>query len=239
MSNNNNNNNTSKPSSSPPVGAPTAPRAMRERNARRAAYPPLTVRRIAPSPGLFQPPTGNPYNARSDANASRRISSDGSMYSQPSGDPRLSARPPILPGRPTRSELSMEQVIASREPTARKIEQRRAEQAALEAQQRQAAAAQQAAAQQAPTVQQQSRGAQQPTANPQQQYQAPVRPHQAAAARAQQAPAPAPKPETKEEKEEREKKERIEAARKRFEEGRGFDDDDEFCPGHRRSAGSI
>ncbi|KAK8045521.1 hypothetical protein PG993_005545 [Apiospora rasikravindrae] len=229
---------------------------MREQQAsRRAAYPPLTVRRIAPPPGLFQPPSGTPYNARSDANASRRISSDGSMYSQPSGDPRLSTTSAAQQARPRRSELSEEQVIATREPAARILQERRAAEAAFDAQQRQVATPPRSVAAEPPSVAMQrslqilqwARGdAEHPVNNRPQQYAAPTRPHQQAAAAAatqrQRSPAPATKSETEEEKEAREareKEERIEAARKRFEKGRGFEDDEEFFAGHRRNSGSA
>ncbi|KAK8131663.1 hypothetical protein PG984_008101 [Apiospora sp. TS-2023a] len=57
----NNNNNTPKPSGSPPLGAPTAPRAMREQAARAAASGRGRIRVALPIvPPAGQPPNPNP-----------------------------------------------------------------------------------------------------------------------------------------------------------------------------------
>ncbi|KAK8068812.1 hypothetical protein PG994_005428 [Apiospora phragmitis] len=212
-------------SSSPPVGAPTAPHAMRKQQAAAAAasgprprqpsagnyYPPLTARRIAPPPGLFQAPDGTVYNARSDASASRRISFDGQMYSQQyAGGRRMSQdfgfpRPGHRPG-----QLLQEQVLASHDESRRMDRERAVAQSSFAASQ------------------------QYQQAVPAQQSPHPMR---QAIIDAQRSPVatPARVYETAEQKAAREKAERIEKARKQFEKGRGFEDDDEFYAGGRRA----
>lgn len=210
------------------------------------AYPPSEIEQraprvgghIRPPPGLFQPPTGPAYQPRSDANQSCRISSDGAAY--PSGQQNRRAsqgytREQIERQRPSEGECSLWDPIYiypapgatemqtgfsypllitfSQEPVPNEhiVASRRRSQEIF---------AERAA---------ESRRQMQEQSDLQNLF----------AAQQRRGREMQPRPETEEERAAREQAERIQAARQQFEQGRSFEDDDDFYPRHRRNGGSI